>query len=170
MRKFWTLLIAMFLSATFVSAQRNAPKNGRVCGDPTAACASRTNFNEDDIPFEHGKNFAVAESEKFYIVVLKSYKVDSLAGSEGLDKCEVGPPTTDRTNAQRTFGKNKVFFARGCYSIENNYYTGIGEGMIALSVFAGRAKAEADRFLLKVKKEGYKDAYIKRISTGFNGT
>lgn len=133
-------------------------------------CASRSNFNDDDIPFIHGKNYAVAESERFYAVILKSYKVDDIAGSEGRDGCEVGPADSERVNTQFTFQKNKIFFARGCYSIENNYYTGIDEKTIALAAYAGRSKAEADRVLTAAKKAGYKDAYLKRITTGFNGT
>lgn len=170
MRNLLIILAVIFLTTTFTSAQRKAAKAGTVCGDPNAACASRSNFNDQDIPFEHGKNYAVAESEKFYIVILKSYKVDALDPEEGRDACEVGPPDTDRSNAQFTFKKNKIFFARGCYSIENSYYTGIDEKTIALAAFAGRTKAEADRFLSVVKKAGYRDAYLKRITTGFNGT
>lgn len=170
MRNLILITAAVFLLANAASAQLKATKTGTVCGDPTAACASRSNFSDDDIPFEHGKNYAVAESERFYVVILKSFSVEAIAGAEGRDGCEVGPADAERINTQFTFKKNKIFFARGCYSIENNYYTGIDEKTIALAVYAGRTKSDAGRFLLVAKKAGYKDAYLKRITTGFNGT
>lgn len=161
------LLFSCFL--TWDADAQKAAKRGTVCGDPTAACASRSDFNDDDIPFAHG-GYAVAESERFYAVILQSYNVDLIENSGVQDGCEVGPPDTERVGAQSTFKKNKVFFARGCYSIMNSFYTNIGDKVIALAAYAGRTKAEANRFLATVKKTGYKDAYLKRITTGFNGT
>ena len=165
------LVMAAVVTAAFAAASYG--QTARVCGDISAACESRASFSDQDIPFIHGKGAAVAESEKFYIVVLKSYEAAKIAAKDTWDGCEVGPPDSDRSRIQYAFPKNKVFFARGCYSIENNMYTGVGDKMIALAVFAGRTKAEADLFLRKVKAMDAidaKGAYLLRISTGFNGT
>lgn len=87
--------------------------------------------------------------------------------------CEKTPEDFNRENLQWNFLKNKVFIARGCYSIENNFYTKLGTNVIALAVYAGSTKAQADALLKKVKANDMidaKDAYVLRISTGFNGT
>jgi hypothetical protein len=73
MKKFLnlTLAFAMLISlAVYGTAQKKA-KAGRVCGDPTVACKNRTNFQPNDLPFDTGKNFVIAESEPFYAMFLK---------------------------------------------------------------------------------------------------
>jgi len=139
----------------------------RVCGDPSAACAKRAAFKYEDIPFSFVENAAVAETAEFYAVIVKSAKL-----AENAD-CEKTPEDFDIESYQFNFLKNKVFVARGCYSIQNNYYTKIGDNVIALAIFAGNTKAEADAFLKKVKGISHLNtsgAYVLKISTGFNGT
>ena len=140
----------------------------RVCGDPSAACAKRATFKNEDIPFSFVENSVVAETQQFYAVILKSAKASTDQG-----ECTKIPAEFDIDNYQPYFLRNKVFIARGCYEIENNFYKGVKDGTMALAVFAGHTKAEADGFLKKLKAIDYldsKDAYLLRMSTGFNGT
>ena len=160
------LLIVLALSASAaVTAQKSPPS--RICGDPSAACAKRALFDDDDIPFEYNENAVVAETAPFYIVVVKSMKLAADAD------CDKTPEDFSRRSIQWNFPRNKVFVARGCYSMEHNYYTKLGENVIALAIYAGQTKAQADAFLKKVKALqtiDAKDAYVLRTSTGFNGT
>lgn len=138
-----------------------------VCGDPSAACAKRAAFKNEDIPFNYVENSVVAETADFYAVVLKSVKLPETAD------CEQTPEDFKVDEFQWNFLKNKVFVARGCYSIQNNYYTKIGDNVIALAIYAGSTKAQADAFLKKVKALGHvgsDGAYVIRLATGFNGT
>lgn len=138
-----------------------------VCGDPGAACAKRGAFKDEDIPFTYTEGSVVTETAQFYAVIVKSAKLP-----EGAD-CEKTPTDFDRESVQITFQRNKVFVARGCYSIMNNFYNGLGTNVIALAIYAGSTKAQADAFLKKVKANDFfnaSDAYVLRISTGFNGT
>lgn len=155
----------VFLFAAEAFAQKASTMT--VCGDPSAACAKRSVFKDDDLPFNYSEGSVVAETAPFYIVVFKSIKLPEGA------MCEKTPEDFNRENLQWNFLKNKVFIARGCYSIENNFYTKLGTNVIALAVYAGSTKAQADALLKKVKANDMidaKDAYVLRISTGFNGT
>src|SRR5687768_15881280 len=116
-----------------------------VCGDPSAACAKRAIFKSEDIPFNYVGDAVVAQTADFYAVVLKSVKL-----AENAD-CEKTPEDFNVDEIQWNFLKNKVFVARGCYSIQNNFYTKVGDNVIALAVYAGSTKAQADAFLKKVK-------------------
>jgi hypothetical protein len=159
------LLIFIFTVGT-VAAQKKTPLV-KVCGDPAAACAKRALFHDDDIPFLYTDGAPAAETAPFYVVIVKSAKLTAD------QECEKVPDDFSRLSFQYAFPNNKVFIARGCYSIMNNYYEGIGQDVIALAVYAGTTKAEADKVLKKVKAMEYfntDDAYLLRISTGFNGT
>jgi hypothetical protein len=163
-KKFLLLGILLSISLSIdAAAQRTRKATFRVCGNPIAACSTRSDFKEDDIPFLYPKNYVVGESELFYIVVVKSIKL-----APGADCEEI--KLSEREDLQASFPNNKVFYARGCYSLLNNYYTNIAEDTIALAVYAGRTKTEADTFLKRVKANKYEGAYLKRIRTGFNGT
>lgn len=158
-------LIFIFTVGT-VAAQKRTPLV-KVCGDPAAACAKRAMFNDDDIPFTYTEGTPVAETAPFYAVIVRSAKLTPE------QECEKTPEDLSRLSFQYLFPNNKVFVARGCYSIENNFYTGVGENVIALAVYAGTTKAEADKVLKKVKALEFfntEDAYLLRITTGFNGT
>jgi hypothetical protein len=157
------IFVLIFLSID-IAAQRNRKAIFKICGNPNAACATRSDFKEDDIPFLYPKNYVVGESELFYIVVVKSIKL----APDG--NCEELNGLSGREDLQGFFPNNKVFYARGCYSIENSYYTNIPEDTVGLAIYAGRTKAEADAFLKRVKANKYEGAYLKRIRTGFNGT
>lgn len=158
------LVVLIFAGDLF--AQKKATVS-RVCGDPSAACAKRAIFDNDDIPFDYVEGSVVAETAPFYAVILKSVKIPDST------PCEKVPDGFETRQIQWNFLKNKVFIARSCYSIENNYYTNVGTNVIALAIYAGSTKAAADAFLRKVKAMDHldgKDAYVLKIATGFNGT
>lgn len=155
----------VFLFTTEAIAQKVSTMT--VCGDPSAACAKRALFKDEDIPFNYNEGSFVAETAPFYAVIVKSVKLPEDAA------CEQTPADFNRESIQWNFLRNKVFIARGCYDIEHNFYNGLGTNVIALAVYAGTTKAQADAFLKKVKANQQfdaKDAYILRITTGFNGT
>ncbi|HLA95112.1 MAG TPA: hypothetical protein VK612_05275 [Pyrinomonadaceae bacterium] len=161
-----SVVTILLMLAANVSAQKAAAKI-RVCGDISAACSTRAMFDDDDIPFEYPKGSAVAETAPFYAVIIKSVKLPAE------EDCEKVPSDFSRKEFQWNFPKNKVFIARGCYSIQNNSYTNVGDSVIALAIYAGATKAEADRFLRTIRSVSHIDAqkaYIVRMSTGFNGT
>lgn len=155
----------VFLFTTEAFSQKASTMT--VCGDPGAACPKRAAFKDEDLPFNFTEGSVVAETAPFYIVVVKSAKLPD----DG--DCEKTPTDFNREDLQYYFQRNKVFIARGCYSIMNNFYTKLGNNVIALAIYAGSTKPQADAFLKKVKSTEYvdaKDAYVLRISTGFNGT
>lgn len=159
------LLLLVFAEDAF--SQRNKIVS-RVCGDPSVACAKRAAFRHEDIPFSYNENAVVAETAEFYAVILKSEKA-----SRDTTECLKRPETFDLDTYQTYFLRNKVFVARGCYDIEHNYYKNIKQDMMALAVFAGHTKAEADAFFKRLKAIQYLDskgAYLVKMSTGFNGT
>lgn len=161
-----SILVIAFAFCTDAFAQKAAATT-KICGDPSAACAKRALFDDEDLPFEFNQGSIVAESAPFYIVILKSVK------TTGEDACDKTPSDFSRSNIQYNFLKNKVFIARGCFSMQHNYYTKVGENVIALAIYAGSTKTAAEAFLKKVKTNeslGAGDAYLLKVSTGFNGT
>lgn len=158
------LLVLVFVPEAFSQKGKIV---SRVCGDPSAACAKRAAFKNDDIPFSFGENAVVAETAEFYAVILKSVKIGEA------EMCEETPKDFNVDNYQAFFLRNKVFVARGCYSIENNSYQKVGDRVMALAVFAGHTKAEADTFLKRLKAIEHvnsEGAYLLKMSAGFNGT
>lgn len=164
-----TLIISCVALVLLLATDSYAQKAStmRVCGDPSAACTKRAVFKDEDLPFEFTGNNVVSETAPFYVVIVKSVKLAQDAD------CEKTPADFDRESLQWNFERNKVFIARGCYSIQNNFYTKLGTNVIALAIYAGSTKAQADLFLKKVKSAEFvdaKDAYLLQITTGFNGT
>lgn len=149
--------------ALYVPAQKRA-KAGRVCGDPAAACKNRTNFQPSDLPFDTGKNFVIAESERFYAIVLKS------ARSGEYPSCQNAFPESERLSVQELFPHNMVFASR-CSEPGDNYYEGMAANTTFLAVYAGRTSAEAKTFLKKVQATGkFPDVRVRRTRAGINGT
>jgi hypothetical protein len=105
----------------------------------------------------------IFETEKFYAVVLKS-------GADKTQDCTGFVPESERLEAQKLFPHNKVFASR-CFEPDELYYEGIDAEVRFMAVYAGRTRAEAAGVLAKVKATGlFPGAYLKRTSTGFNGT
>ncbi|MBK8305122.1 MAG: hypothetical protein WBC19_01270 [Pyrinomonadaceae bacterium] len=164
--KYGFLLIACILLGSALTAfgQKKA-KLGKVCGDPTAACKSRENFQSFDLPFDTGKNFGIYESEKFYGIVLKSVKLKDWGDCENPSFDE-----GDRMPIQELFPHNKVF-ALNCVETGTNYYTGVAEQTAFIGVYAGRTLAEANNFLKTVQATGqFPGVKVRRMSIGVNGT
>ena len=144
-------------------AQRKM-RYGRVCGDPTAKCADRESFGPHDMPFVIGHNSVIAESEQFYLVILKS--LDYQFGSE----CEKAFPESERLDTQGLFPRNKVVVQR-CSEPGEAYYSGLGGNTAFLGVYAGKTASAAKAFLKKIKASGnFPGAYLRRTRTGVNGT
>lgn len=167
MKRVILLVAAVCIGSVFagtVVAQKGAKRLGKVCGDPTAVCKAASNFQPNELPFDTGRNGVIADSERFYAVVLSSAKT---AGDEG---CEALFPEAERLKIQEIFPSSKVFADR-CGNPASNYYKNFAVGTAFVAVFAGRTKAEAAKVLATVKATGkFADAYIKYTQVGINGT
>ncbi|HEX8353099.1 MAG TPA: hypothetical protein VF611_09385 [Pyrinomonadaceae bacterium] len=143
--------------------RRAARRPPAVCPDPTARCRTSVEFQPYQLPFELGPNAVIFETEKFYAVILKSMRDTS-------QDCTVFVPEAERLEAQGLFPRHKVFATR-CYEPGELFYEGIAPEVMFMAVYAGRTRAEAARMLERVKATGrFPGAYLRRTSTGFNGT
>ena len=138
----------------------------RVCGDPTARCASRGNFEPFELPFETGKRPIFFESAWFYGIILKTEKMAADWGD-----CEhpiFG--SSERLETQALFPKNKVF-TLSCVQPVMNYYAGMPDHVAYIGVYAGKTRAAANTFLKQVKATGkFPNAKIRRMRAIINGT
>jgi hypothetical protein len=148
-----------------VFAQKVKPRKGQVCGDPTAACRSRENFQPFDLPFDQGKNFVVAESEYFYGVVLESVKLPDFGDCEHPSFKE-----DERLEIQQLFEHNKVFMLN-CVESASNYYPGVTDQTAFIAVYAGHTLAEANKFLRSVYAlNRFPGIRPRRMRVAVNGT
>jgi hypothetical protein len=155
------VVLGLLLTAT---AQRKA-KLGKVCGDPSAACKGRENFQAWDLPFDTGKNFVIANSEWFYGIVLKSKKMKDWGDCEHPIFAE-----TERLELHDMFPGKKVF-AVNCVESGTNYYTGVAEQTAFIGVYAGRTLAQANAFLKTVQAtKKFPGIRVRRMQVGINGT
>jgi hypothetical protein len=162
------LLAGGFAPGGIASAQRKrvARRLATVCGDPSVRCRTSVEFEPHQLPFEVPPRAVIYESEKFYAVILKSVRDKTMDCTQ----TNLFIPEVERLEAQKLFPRNKVFASR-CYEAGNSYYEGIDSEVMFMAVYAGRTRAEAQAMLAKVKATGkFPDAYLKRTSTGFNGT
>jgi hypothetical protein len=172
MRKAITFGVALLLLACVLApalaagaaGQRRPPRRQlALCPDPTVRCRTSYEFKPHQLPFALPENAVLWETEQFYAVVLRSVR-------DTAQDCSAFIPEGERLAAQQLFPRHKVFASR-CYDPEELYYTNIAEGQQFMAVYAGRTRAEAERMLAKVKATGkYKDANLRRMRTGFNGT
>jgi len=168
MRKTELVCIVLFglMAAGASAAQRgkHIPKRpAAVCPDPTVRCKTSVEFGPHQLPFVVPPNAVIFETEKFYAVILKSAR-------DKTQDCTGFVPESERLEAQKLFPRQKVFASR-CYEPEELYYEGIDSEVMFMAVYAGRTRAEAQATLAKVKATGkFPGAYLKRTSTGFNGT
>lgn len=138
---------------------------GTICGDPTARCRARENFQPYELPFETGKNFVIVESKLFYAVILKSVKLNADQGN-----CDKAITEGDRTDAQSLFPHNMVFVMR-CWESGQNSYTNVADGVSFMAVYAGQTPAQATAFLKTIAATSkYKGAAIRRMRAQINGT
>jgi len=156
-----TLLVLIFSLSVF--PQKRA-RLGRVCGDPKQPCSFAKNFQSHELPFDTGRNFAIANSEYFYAIVLESEKL------KPDDSCERAFPEKRRAEIQSLFPNNKVFVVR-CPEPGTNFYTNVSQDVSLIAVFAGKTSAEARVLLAKVKATGkFMNVSLRRMQAGINGT
>jgi len=145
------------------AAQR---RNGKICGDPNAACGGREQFQPWELTFALPKNSVIYESEYFYSVILKSVKLPQDSYSE----CEKAFAEEERLKVQALFPKNKVF-ALKCSEPGGIFYTNVANDVSFLGVYAGKTRAAADAFLKTVNATGkFPGATLRRMKAGINGT
>ena len=160
------LLIFSILAVVAVSAQKRKVAY-RVCGDPTAACKQRENFQPFQLPFEYTSNFHISESQLFYAVILKSVKENADPDQRN---CEKAITEEDRIDTQKLFPHNAVFVMR-CWEPGEISYTNVSDDVSFMGVYAGQTLAEANAFLVKVKAGGkFADATVRRMRVQMNGT
>ena len=154
------------LWSSFAALAQKKARLGRVCGDPTAVCKGRENFQPYDLPFDTGRNFVIAESERFYGIVLRSQKMNPEWGD-----CEHPLfAEKERLEIQNMFPNNKVF-ALNCVEAGSNYYTGVADHFAFIGVYAGRTQAEANKFLKTVQDtKKFSGVRVRRMQAGINGT
>ena len=160
----FVLILAAFVIFTGQADAQRRARLGKVCGDPTAPCKNRDDFQPYELPFDTGRNMVIAESESFYAIILRSVKV------KPGDNCESLIAERDRIATQALFPHNKVF-ALKCFEPAMNYYTNVADDVSFMAVFAGRTPAEAQKFLQLVRATGkYAGISLRKMQVGINGT
>jgi hypothetical protein len=160
------LLLFSMLAVVAVSAQKRKVVY-RVCGDPTAACKQRENFQPFQLPFEYTSNFHISESQLFYAVILKSVKENA---DPEQSNCEKAISENDRIETQKLFPHNAVFVMR-CWEPGEISYTNVADNVSFMGVYAGQTLADANAFLIMVKAAGkFADATVRRMRVQMNGT
>ncbi len=168
MRRAQLLCVVLFVLPACVGAaaqrgKRTRPRPAAVCPDPTVRCRTSVPFEPHQLPFRVPPNAVIFETEKFYAVILQSRR-------DTTQDCTGFVPESERLEAQKLFPRHKVFASR-CYEPDELYYEGIDPEVMFMAVYAGRTRAEAAGVLEKVRATGlFPGAYLKRTSTGFNGT
>jgi hypothetical protein len=160
------VVLSGLLACGVAAAQRgkHIPRRpATLCPDPTVRCRTSVEFAPHQLPFVVPPNAVIFETEKFYVVILKS-------GRDTTQDCTGFVPESERLEAQKLFPHNKVFASR-CAEPDELHYEGIDPEVMFMAVYAGRTRAEAEAMLAKVKATGqFPGAYLRRTNTGFNGT
>jgi len=160
------LLLCACISVEVIVAQKRKLVY-RVCGDPTASCKQRENFQPFQLPFEYTSNFHISESQLFYAVIVKSVKESPNPDKRNCDKAIT---ENDRIETQKLFPHNAVFVMR-CWEPGEISYTNVAEDVSFMGVYAGQTLVDANAFLAKVKATGkYTDATVRRMRVQMNGT
>jgi len=147
------------------TASQTRAQLGTICGDPTARCRTRENFQPYELPFETGKNYVIVESKPFYAVILKSIKLNA-----DQSNCDKAVTERERTDAQALFPHNMVFAMR-CWESGQNSYTNVADGVSFMAVYAGQTQAQANAFLKTIVATGkFKGASVRRMRAQINGT
>jgi hypothetical protein len=77
---------------------------------------------------------------------------------------------TERLSIQDLFPNNKVF-SFNCLESVSNYYNGVADRTAFIGVYAGKTRAEANRFLITVQKTSkFPNVRVRRMQVGINGT
>jgi hypothetical protein len=158
-----TLACGAYAGGVGAQRRRRPPRPAALCPDPTVRCRTSMEFEPHQLPFVVPPSGVIFETEKFYAVILKSARDTS-------QDCSTFVPEAERVEAQALFPRHKVFASR-CADPTELYYEGVNPDVMFMAVYAGRTRAEAQAMLAKVKATGrFPGAYLRRTSTGFNGT
>jgi len=161
-----SMLIVAVIGAFAVIA--NAQKGiapGDVCGDPTAACKYKDNYEVNSLPFNPGKNWTLIHSKWFYAVILASKKLPHWG-----DCSDPTYPEEQRLKIQEEFPHNKVF-TQNCVESASTYYEPMPERTMMIGIYAGSTLTAARAFLKKVQATGnYPGVKIRRMRAAINGT
>lgn len=150
-------------SAAKAQVKRKA-KLGKLCHNPNAACNTIAQFEPYDMPFEVPEEGGIFESEPFYAVVLRSYKV---AGDNDTKYI----PESERLKVQDMFPDRKVFASRASPEPGSVFYVDVPFDVRFLAIYGGKTQAEANGIAAEVKAGGkYTGAYVKKMQVSFNGT
>lgn len=154
---------SIFLVLAFsIPGDAQRQRTGRVCGNPKVPCKFRDKFQSYEVPFDTGRNYAIADSEPFYAVIIESRRLDPA------EDCEKVYTERRRLDLQRMFPNNKVF-ALKCFEPGLNYYTNVADDVGFIAVFAGRSASESRAFFATVK-EKFPASSLRRMQAGINGT
>jgi len=159
------LIFCICFSFSMATSGQTKDQLGIVCGDPTARCRNRENFQPYELPFETGKNPVIVQSKPFYAVMLKSVRLNATRSD-----CDKAIPESDRVEAQAVFSHNMVFVMR-CWDSGQNSYTNVTDGVSFMAVYAGQTLPQANAFLKKVLATGkFNGATMRRMRAQINGT
>ena len=158
-----TVGTALSFFAGSITAQKRRPaRHGSICGDPTAACKTRVEFQPYQLRFRLPANAVIWDSELFYAIILKSMRAPD-------DNCDVFIPENERLAAQAMFPANKVFSSR-CSEPGDLSYTNTNSNRF-MAVYAGMTLVDANRMLAAARATGkFPGANIRRMRAVFNGT
>jgi len=160
-----TAILGICFSISITVSAQTKVQLGIVCGDPTARCRNRENFQPYELPFETGKNFVISRSKPFYAVILKSVKLNATQSD-----CDKAISESDRAETQTLFPRNMVFVMR-CWESGQNSYTNVTDGVSFMAVYAGQTLSQANAFLKKVQATGkFSGAAVRRMRAEINGT
>ncbi len=150
-------------SAVHAQVQRKA-RLGKLCPNPNADCHTAAIFEPYDMPFEVPEDGGIFESEPFFAVVLRSFKV-----ADGDDKKFI--PESERLKVQDMFPDRKVFASRASPEPGSVFYVDVPYNVRFLAIYGGKTQAEANGIAAEVKSGGkYTGAYVKKMQVSFNGT
>ena len=145
-----------------VAAAQRPVRTGKVCGNPSLPCKNRSNFQPYELPFDTGRNYAIADSEFFYAAIVESRKI------KPDEECDRVFTEQRRQEVQKMFPNNKVF-ALKCFEPGLNYYTNVADDVGFLGIYAGLTKVESTAFLKTIQSK-FPGAVLRRMQAGINGT
>src|SRR5215212_2713448 len=117
-------------------------KQGEVCPDPSAACASSNyRFNDYELSFRVPKSPDPAvggfASNSFYAIILKSVRAVTGGGGDDCSFVSEG----ERKQAQAAFPGSKVFTSRFQCPEQTLLYTNTDQDYNFMAVYAGKTRA-----------------------------
>ncbi len=157
------ILCSVFSINLFAQNGKKKIKAGVICGNPQINCGEgNANFQPYELGFK--SSTAVAESETFYAIILKTVALNSQTD------CEELISENERMETQNLFPNNKVF-ALKCSEPGEVFYTNVKNNVSFLAVYAGKTLPEANKFLKTVQStKKIAGANLRKMKAGINGT